>query len=65
MELFDGFVAALREHPEITRVDVVESPFALEADTAISGDSGVAARDRRADRAAYRVLIRMGGSPDE
>lgn len=63
--MFEGFVDALREHPEITRIDVVNAPFALEPETAISGDSGVAAQDQRAERAAYRVLIRVGGGSDE
>lgn len=61
VDLFDGFVQALRRHPAIGRVDVVEAPFALESDTAFSGDSGVAARDQRARSAGYRVLVRLGG----
>ncbi len=61
VDLFDGFVNALRAHPEIGRVEVVEAPFALESDTAFSGDSGLDAREQRARSAGYRVLVRLGG----
>lgn len=62
VDLFGGFVSALRAHPEIGRAEVVEAPFALESDTAFSGDSGLAARDERASSAGYRVLVRLGGA---
>ena len=64
VETFEGFIDGLGRHPEVSRVEIVESPFALEADAGISGDSGVAAEDQRADRAGYRVLIRIGGDGD-
>jgi len=65
VETFQDFVEGLGRHPEVSRVEIVESPFALEADAGISGDSGLAAEDQRADRAGYQVLIRIGGETDD
>ncbi|MDX1609650.1 MAG: hypothetical protein R3225_05960 [Halofilum sp. (in: g-proteobacteria)] len=61
VRLFDGFVESLGAQPRVDRIEVVESPFALEPDSAVSGDSGLAAREQRAQRAAYSVLVRLGG----
>lgn len=60
VELFDGFVAGLRDQPEVTRVDIIESPFALKSDTGVSGDSGLNAGDQRQQSGAYRLFLRLG-----
>jgi hypothetical protein len=63
VELFDGFVASLREQPGVTRVDVMVSPFALESDTGVSGDSGLDAADESRKSGSYRLFMRLGGEP--
>jgi len=61
VELFEAFVAALREEPGVSRVDVVESPFALKSDTGVSGDSGLNANGQDQKSGSYRVFVRLGG----
>jgi len=59
VELFEAFVGTLRQQPGVGRVDVIESPFALEPDTGVSGDSGLEAGDPYQESGGYRLFFRL------
>lgn len=61
VELFETFVADLQEQPDVSRLDVIESPFALTSDSGVSGDSGLSAGRQRAQNGSYRLFVRLGG----
>lgn len=60
VELFNGFVADLRDQPGVRDVDVLEAPFSLESDTGVSGDSGLNSGRGREQSSAYRLFLRLG-----
>ena len=62
VQLFDAFVAGLRESGRFGHVEALEAPFDLKPDSGVSGDSGVDARDTATRRARFVVLVRRGGS---
>lgn len=57
---FDDFVATLRNQPGVSRVDIIESPFALQSDTGITGDSGLNAGAKQEQGGTYILFVRLG-----
>ncbi len=64
VEIFEDFVAALRESLAIARVEVSSAPFDLGTDVTISGDSGTGASARALERASFALIIHGPGDDE-
>lgn len=64
VRIFEDFVAALRESPELVRVEVVSAPFDLGSDINISGDSGTGASGQAAARASFALIVHGAGDDE-
>ncbi len=65
VNLFDQFVEELRASGWFDRVEVRRTPFDIDSQAALSGNSGTAATGPQRERAAYELLLRLreGGPP--